>query len=86
MIVYRGCQIRYAIPKEEDQQHGDVKLRASLGTVIKVIRSLHKQRGRGPLKRGIHCKACDRPIEQDLELCYRCLGEADSVFPKQKAE
>ncbi len=32
------------------------------------------------LTRGLHCKACDKPIEGDPELCSQCLQIARSLF------
>lgn len=35
---------------------------------------------RGPLVRGIHCKACDKPINGDPELCPKCLDVARKLI------
>lgn len=34
----------------------------------------------GELIPGIHCKACDRPIDGDPELCSECLNIARGLF------
>jgi hypothetical protein len=32
------------------------------------------------LTRGLHCKACDKPIDGDPELCPTCLSVARSLI------
>jgi hypothetical protein len=32
------------------------------------------------LTRGLHCKACDKPIKNDPELCNTCLQVARSLI------
>ena len=40
-----------------------------------------KRRHPAPIKltRGLHCKACDRPIQGDPELCSECLQIARAL-------
>ena len=38
-----------------------------------VIGTVYEWKPRGPLIRGVRCKACDKSISSDPELCPKCL-------------